>query len=293
MSQTTPPPHPDVPPIPLSALERVMLKLLLPFCHSRGIKTEAEIDAEPPADELDAEAFRKLATRFGDGLDIEGMRVLDAGCGTGDLAIALAGAGAEVVGIDIDGKRIELAREKAQRSGTTDRAAFVHQSLLDYQPDRLFDRIISVAAFEHIPEPERFLPKMRDLLEPGGKILSIFGPLWLSPYGPHQYGFTQFPWVHLVFPERTVLTARRMTFRPTDPATRYEDVRGGLNRMTVARFQRAVAAAGLRFERMAFNPQLSNPAARAASGALTALPGIREFFAHTILCVISSVDAAD
>ncbi len=262
-----------VPPILLNAFDRVLLRLLLRFCNSRSRKTETEIDAERPVAEVDSRNLNKLMARFGDGLNIEGLRVLDAGCGAGDLAISMALAGAEVVGVDIDGKRITRAREKAQQAGAADRATFVHKSLLDYEPDRLFDRIVSVEAFEHIPEPERFLPKMRDLLAPGGEILSVFGPLWLSPYGPHQYGFTRFPWVHLVFPERVVLAARRMTFRPTDAATRYEDIRGGLNRMTVERFKRAVHAAGLRFERLAYNPQLSNAPAKLASGALTALPG--------------------
>lgn len=293
---TSPSPvHPaKVPPIPLNAFDRIMLKLLLPFCNSRARKTEAEIDAEPPSSTVDSTGFHKLLARFGTDLSVDGLRVLDAGCGSGDLAISLAArAGAEVVGVDIDGKRIALARAKAQRAGAADRAAFVHEGLLEYQPDRLFDRIVSVEAFEHIPEPERFLPKMRELLAPGGEILSIFGPLWLSPYGPHQYGFTRFPWLHLAFPERVVLTARRMTFRPTDPATRYNDIRGGLNRMTVARFKRAAHAAGLRFEYLTYNPQLLTGPAKLTSAALTALPGVREFFAHTVMCVMTSVDAAD
>ncbi|MGR3485396.1 MAG: magnesium protoporphyrin IX methyltransferase [Paracoccaceae bacterium] len=44
--------------------------------------------------------------------DLTGARVLDAGCGTGALAQALAGRGAEVLGVDIAPKLIEIARAR-------------------------------------------------------------------------------------------------------------------------------------------------------------------------------------
>ena len=44
-------------------------------------------------------------------------RILDIGCATGELALALTKKGHHVVGIDLDEKMIELAREKTKRLG--------------------------------------------------------------------------------------------------------------------------------------------------------------------------------
>src|SRR5689334_22245159 len=44
--------------------------------------------------------------------DLSGARILDAGCGTGALAVAAAGRGAEVVAIDLSPRLIRLAQER-------------------------------------------------------------------------------------------------------------------------------------------------------------------------------------
>jgi magnesium-protoporphyrin O-methyltransferase len=46
-------------------------------------------------------------------VDMKGMRLLDAGCGTGALAIAAAERGAEVLAIDVSGGLIDIARKRA------------------------------------------------------------------------------------------------------------------------------------------------------------------------------------
>jgi SAM-dependent methyltransferase len=51
--------------------------------------------------------------------EVHGPKVLDIGCGTGDLAIALARHGHEVTAIDISGVAIDMARAKAAADGLT------------------------------------------------------------------------------------------------------------------------------------------------------------------------------
>src|SRR3954453_9020027 len=69
-----------------------------------------------------AERFRELAARGDDvhgeatfvtGLADPPARVLDAGCGTGRVAIRLAELGYEVLGVDLDASMLAMAREEA------------------------------------------------------------------------------------------------------------------------------------------------------------------------------------
>ena len=46
-------------------------------------------------------------------LDLTGMRILDAGCGTGAMAVELAGRGAEVLAVDISPALIDIAKKRA------------------------------------------------------------------------------------------------------------------------------------------------------------------------------------
>ncbi len=54
--------------------------------------------------------------------DLTGKRLLDAGCGTGALAVEAARRGAEVVAIDVAPTLIEIARERTP----TDLGARIH-----------------------------------------------------------------------------------------------------------------------------------------------------------------------
>ena len=70
-----------------------------------------------------------------------------------------------------------------------------------------------------------------------------FGPPWYAPYGGHMHFFTRLPWATLLFDEGTVMRVRAR-FRD-DGATRYAELEEGLNRMSLARFERLVAETGL------------------------------------------------
>ncbi|MEM7694034.1 MAG: magnesium protoporphyrin IX methyltransferase [Pseudomonadota bacterium] len=48
--------------------------------------------------------------------DLEGVRLYDAGCGTGALSVAAAQAGASVLAVDVSPTMIEIARERTDRS---------------------------------------------------------------------------------------------------------------------------------------------------------------------------------
>lgn len=81
--------------------------------------------------------------------DLTGLRVLDAGCGTGALAVEAARRGANVVAIDVSASLIDIARERAPNdlSGTIDwRAGDMMQPELGD-----FDHVVAMDSLIHYP----------------------------------------------------------------------------------------------------------------------------------------------
>ncbi len=103
--------------------------------------------------------------------------------------------------------------------------------------------VVSLDAFEHFADPGEILRIMDGLLHPGGEVLVCFGPTWLHPLGGHL--FSVFPWAHLIFSEKALI-GWRSRFK-TDGATRFGEVAGGLNQMTIRRFEKLVAASPFEF----------------------------------------------
>src|SRR5207249_7765599 len=83
-------------------------------------------------------------------------------------------------------------------------------------------------------DPGALLAEMRRLINDDGRVHISFGPAWYHPMGGHL--FSVFPWAHLVFTERALIRWRS-DFK-TDGATRFGEVEGGLNQMTIRRFER-------------------------------------------------------
>jgi SAM-dependent methyltransferase len=130
-----------------------------------------------------------------------------------------------------------MARARAEAAGVSDRCTFGTTA-----PERPVDLIYSLDSFEHFADPALVLRQMHDLLRPGGQVLISFGPTWFHPLGGHL--FSVFPWAHLVFSERALLRWR--SHLRSDGATRFAEVEGGLNQMTIRRFERLVAASPFR-----------------------------------------------
>lgn len=170
-------------------------------------------------------------------------RVLDFGCGQGHQSIALTREmDCSVVGVDTNEATLRKARRHAAAQEIPpNRLSFVTRVPAEMRGT--FDVVISQNAFEHFAEPEATLAEMRQSLSKDGVVLLTFGPPWFAPYGNHMYFFSKVPWMNVLFAEKTVMKVRS-SFR-SDDARRYEDVESGLNRMTVARFERIVRAAQL------------------------------------------------
>jgi cyclopropane fatty-acyl-phospholipid synthase-like methyltransferase len=105
-----------------------------------------------------------------------GQTVLDVGCGTGNLALAVLAAqpAARVTGLDPDGDALRVAARKAARRGA-------HLELVQGFADRLpaedasVDRVVSALALHHLGEADRaaFAREALRVLRPGGTVTIV------------------------------------------------------------------------------------------------------------------------
>jgi demethylmenaquinone methyltransferase/2-methoxy-6-polyprenyl-1,4-benzoquinol methylase len=92
-----------------------------------------------------------------------GARVLDAACGTGDLAIEAARAGGRVTGVDFSAAMLERARRKAPA------LAWVEGDVLALPfPDASFDAATIGFGLRNLADLEAGLRELRRVLRPGG-----------------------------------------------------------------------------------------------------------------------------
>jgi SAM-dependent methyltransferase len=84
--------------------------------------------------------------------DVRGKRILDLGCGDGIDSLLLAFKGAQVVGIDISPRAIEVAKKRARMHGIEDRVEFYALPLESYlkQAKGRFDIICGFAVLHHL-----------------------------------------------------------------------------------------------------------------------------------------------
>jgi 2-polyprenyl-3-methyl-5-hydroxy-6-metoxy-1,4-benzoquinol methylase len=144
-----------------------------------------------------------------------GQRVLDLGCGDGELAARAADAGAEVVAVDV--AQIPIDRARA-RHPSLDLRLIDGEGQWDL-PDASFDAVWAGEVIEHVADTAGWLSEVRRVLRPGGLLLLTtpsHGPatrLWLA-LGPGAFAAHMHPLAdHLRFYTRGGLTRLLGEFR--------------------------------------------------------------------------------
>lgn len=120
-----------------------------------------------------------------------GMKVLDAGCGAGDvtlIACEIVGPSGSVVGVDKDPELIETARRRARDEGFNN-VRFANGDLDTVALDDNFDAIVGRLILMYMPEPERTIKKLLGHLLPNG-IVAFQEADWTNkpaslPVAPH------------------------------------------------------------------------------------------------------------
>ena len=98
-----------------------------------------------------------------------GMQVLDVACGSGNLSIPAARAGAIVTGIDIAPNLLETARERALAEGLNIKFDEGDAEQLPYE-DASFDVVVTMFGAMFAPQPERISAELLRVCRPGGRI---------------------------------------------------------------------------------------------------------------------------
>ena len=118
-------------------------------------------------------------------------RVLDAGCGTGQLAIALAARGARVTGVDLSPEMIRRANGHAMARGVAVEwrtGDIAHLA----EPLAVYDAILARVLLQFVPDVPATLRELRRVLRPGGRLLAsvpgALSPIYRASWQRHQPG---------------------------------------------------------------------------------------------------------
>ncbi len=164
------------------------------------------------------EALRRSSRTLVDGCDLgPECRILDAGCGLGGTAIALAETyGAHVTGLTICEPHVAVATEQAKQRGVGHLVEFRYGDFMEMPfPDASFDAVLNHESFGYATDKRAYLSGVYRVLKPGGRWQALDGFLSGEPlseaqetvHARMQYGFRMPPWV----PWRDVLAALEET----------------------------------------------------------------------------------
>ncbi|WHY66896.1 class I SAM-dependent methyltransferase [Neobacillus sp. SuZ13] len=145
-----------------------------------------------------------------------GEKVLDLGCGTGDLANQMKQMGATIIGIDKSENMVQQAQKKYP--GLTFRVQ--EAATMNYRNE--FDAVFSNATLHWVKTPKQALQSIYQALKPGGRFVAEFGGKGnvqkITKELIHQLGTSyqteQFPWYYPSIGEYTSLM-EQVGFRVT------------------------------------------------------------------------------
>ena len=147
---------------------------------------------------------------------LDGLRILDIGCGAGLLSEQMAKCGACVTGVDIAEKNINIARQHALSEGLA--IDYLHGSIEDLNTDRDFDVVLNMEVVEHVANLPLFMRQACALTRNGGLMfvatINRTWYSWLTTILGAEYLLRWLPrgthvWQRYVTPEETTESLER------------------------------------------------------------------------------------
>jgi 2-polyprenyl-6-hydroxyphenyl methylase/3-demethylubiquinone-9 3-methyltransferase len=103
-------------------------------------------------------------------ISLNGLKVLDVGCGGGLLAEAFESMGASVTAIDVTEANIEVAKLHAKKAGKTISYLMTRAEDLAIKEPESFDVVACLEVIEHVPDPGQLIDACAKLLKPKGEM---------------------------------------------------------------------------------------------------------------------------
>ena len=153
--------------------------------------TETKTTQTMNADELELKKFGDLAHKWWDKscefkplheinplrlnwinglISLEGKRVLDVGCGGGILSESMHFKGADVTGIDLGEKALNVAKLHQLESGAKVNYQHIAVEQLAAEQAASFDVVTCMEMLEHVPDPAAIVAACAKLVKPGGSV---------------------------------------------------------------------------------------------------------------------------
>lgn len=136
-------------------------------------------------------------------ISVNEKKILDVGCGGGILAEGLAALGAQVTGIDLSEKALNVAKLHLLESGHSIDYRHIAAEDLAAQSPETYDIVTCMEMLEHVPDPASIVTACAALTRPGGHLFfstlnrnpksflfAVIGAeylLQLLPKGTHEY----------------------------------------------------------------------------------------------------------
>jgi len=185
-------------------------------------KAKAAAAYDAASDHFDDEPlsfWARIGRRTVERLDLPpNSDVLDVGCGTGASALPAAqvvGPNGSVIGVDLAGRLLDRARDKAKALGLSNvKFRCADMTSLGY-PNGHFDTVVSVFSIFFVPDMEGLVRELWRMVGPGGKLA-------VTTWGPRIFEPAYTRWLAAIKRERQDLHS---AFNPWDRITDIESVR--------------------------------------------------------------------
>ena len=204
----------------------------------------------------------------------KGQKVLDMGCGRGDLTIALARSGAEVVGVDYSEDAVKIAQDTVGKldRDIAEKISIVQSdaTALDF-PDEVFDSIYMLDIVEHLYPKQLFdcFAECFRILKPNGSLIVHTSPnRWYNDLG--------YPlWERPINRVANALFRQNLLTRPIRTET---DLKVHINEQTVLSLKKYFTRADFKAE-IWLGSEYVTPAKK-ESAAMKVLETARQAFCH-------------
>lgn len=168
---------------------------------------------------------------------LQGKRVLDVGCGGGILSESMHFKGAEVIGIDLGEKALNVAKLHQLESGAKVQYQLISVEQLAAEQPNSFDVVTCMEMLEHVPDPAAIVAACAKLVKPAGSVFfstinrnpkaylfAVIGAeyvLNMLPKGTHDYAKFIKPSELSTWVRNTGLTVSGMRGMSYNPITQY------------------------------------------------------------------------